>query len=256
MPMSHEALDLLLEIARCPNARYCLLERDRSHPCADIVLNQGSANPDDFQLPAPWDGDLEGAPMLFIGSNPAISYEEDHPTWSWPDEFIADFFSSRFGGGRKEWVKDGLYRLLKDGSHSKQWPRYWASVGQRAAEIMDQGVAVPGVDYAMTAIVRCKSSAELGVKKAWEECANRYLERTLLLSGARLIVCLGSIAAKSVRSMYDIPEGVNTYGPVQIGYSNRLFAFLPHPNARKRRTFFACFAHAELERLRQFIRRR
>ena len=53
-----------------------------------------------LQVPEPWSGDLEGAPILFLSSNPSISTAELYPRWKWPDEEIAGFFGRRFSGGR------------------------------------------------------------------------------------------------------------------------------------------------------------
>ena len=53
-----------------------------------------------LQVPEPWSGNLEHAPILFLSSNPSISTAELYPRWEWPDEEIADFFGRRFGGGQ------------------------------------------------------------------------------------------------------------------------------------------------------------
>lgn len=250
--LSDEARRLLLEIARCPIARTSLTSGGGDHPCAEIVLSQGAPGLEEHQTPEPWDGDLERAPILFVGSNPPIAPDEDHPTWTWPDDLVVDFHANRFAGGRREWVRDGLYVLRKDGAHDQVWARYWASVRARAAELLDRP-AIPGVDYALTAIVRCKSNAEFGVRKAVSACAARHGERTLALAGARVVVYLGKIAADALCAQFGIPRGATVYGPVQVGARRRYVAFLPHPNARKARTFSACCSAEELERLHQFV---
>ena len=45
----------------------------------------------------PWNGDLETAAVLFIASNPSISFDEDFPTATWEDERVVAFFADRFG---------------------------------------------------------------------------------------------------------------------------------------------------------------
>jgi len=70
----------LVTIARCPNLAACLDGGVPGHPCAAIVLNQwdGVSREERLgrwreahQLPEPWDGHLETAPILFVSSNPS-----------------------------------------------------------------------------------------------------------------------------------------------------------------------------------------
>lgn len=72
----------LVRVARCPNLAACLDDEAPDHPCATIVLNQWQGVPpserlarwrEAHQLPEPWDGHLENAPILFVSSNPSIS---------------------------------------------------------------------------------------------------------------------------------------------------------------------------------------
>jgi uracil-DNA glycosylase len=244
------AHDLLLEIAHCPVARGCLADPESGHPCARIVLSQRTTDIAEHHLPEPWDGDLAHAPLLFIGSNPSIDPAELNPTWTWPDDDVLDFYTHRFDGQRREWARDARYPLLKDGTHRRRGVSFWAAVRQRAAELLDH-VPQPGIDYAMCGVVRCKSVAEFGVREALNECAERYLERMLAASGARVIVGLGKIAGDALRRRYSIPGDARLHGPVMIGGRERVFAFLPHPNARVRRSFAACLAPEELSHLRE-----
>lgn len=85
--------DLLLRIARCPIVAHCLSEAGADHPCAAVVRSQRALHTGPHQTPAPWNGDLERAPLLFVGSNPSIDPDELHPTAEWPDELIVDFFA-------------------------------------------------------------------------------------------------------------------------------------------------------------------
>jgi len=47
-----------------------------------------------------------------------------------PDERVADYFAGRFGGGREEWIRQGIVGRLRDGEFStgRQWVRIWTSV--------------------------------------------------------------------------------------------------------------------------------
>lgn len=243
----HEASginELLLEIAHCPN-----FNAEKDNPCKTIVQTQPE---EDYQVPEPWSGDLENAPILFLSSNPSISMREKCPRNSWADDKIIDFFAHRFGGGREGWTKDGKYTLLDDGTYKLNWVRYWTAVRRRSAELLGNDVQ-PGIDYVVSEVVHCKSHNEVGVGGASQECSRRYLRRMVEQSGARVIVCLGDFARCAVCQIFNISKGINVSEPIKIGNRLRYFAFLPHPNARKTRSFSKCFSYAELEHLRSCL---
>jgi len=246
------APDRLLEIAHCPIARACLADPGSPHPCSRIVLSQRTTDPAQHHLPEPWDGDLVHTPLLFIGSNPSIDPAELNPTWTWPDVDVLDFYTHRFDSRRRKWTRDGRYPLLKDGTYRRRGVSFWAAVRKRAAELLDHQPQ-PGIDYVMCGVVHCKSVGEFGVREALEECAARYLGRMLAASGARVIVGLGKFAGDALRRQYAIPATDRLHGPVEIAGRERYVAFLPHPNARAKRSFAACLAPEELARLRRFV---
>lgn len=249
-------MDLLQEIAHCPNVEDCKAHPHSSHPCAAIVAVQDSLPLAAHQLPAPWSGHLEIAPILFLGSNPSITNEEENPVGSWSDEQIADFFTNQFGGGRKEWIRDGRYWLAKDGTHSNRPVAFWSAIRRRAAELMEVNVTVvqPGIDYCTSVVVHCKSRDEIGVAAAFDTCVGRYLARMVSQSGARIVVSLGVYAARAVRQTFDVPSDVKTFGPFEVGQNARMFTFLPHPAARSLPKMFANNLSAdELDRLRVFL---
>ncbi len=225
---------------------------DQEHPCREVVLTQRSTSVAEHQLPEPWSGHLEQAPILFLASNPSIAQEEEYPLGSWPDELVADFFRNRFGGGRKQWTRDERYTLRRDGTHYRRGVQFWASVRYRAGELLGR-VATPGVDYVLSEVVHCKSVAEKGVWEALDECAGRYLRRVVEHAVARVVVGLGGRADYAVRRQFRLPEGKAVCGPVRVGRRDRYFTFLPHPNARKPRTFEKCLPPKELRRLREVL---
>lgn len=255
-PMPHDcersstSRRLLLEIAHCRNIDLCLRSGDSSHPCYEIVRSQRVDRASDFQCPEPWNGRIETAPILFISSNPSISDIEQHPTLTWSDQGIVDYFSNRFGHGHKLWIKDGRYTLLNDDSYSGS-VAFLASVRQRAAELLDRPAAdvMPGVDYALAEIVRCKSRSETGVSAAAAECSSRYLRQTMEVSGAKLMACLGKTAERAMREFIGVDSKERVIGPVDVGGRPRLVAFLPHPNSRGVSTF-RTFMPEALEQLR------
>jgi hypothetical protein len=202
-------------------------------------------------VPEPWSGNLKTAPILFLGSNPSIStsdlpdYKEKYPRWSWTDSEIEDFFSNRFGEGKEPWIKDGIYTLLENGNHKKNYVRYLASIRKRTEEILGRK-AVPGEDYVNSEVIHCKSKKEHGVKDASETCIKLYLRRLIAESGAKVIVCLGSFAEGAVRNEFGIS---GTSEIISIGKNER-FIFLPHPNARKSRKF----SLTDIQRIREFMK--
>jgi hypothetical protein len=246
---------LLLEISRCAIALECLADPHSDSPCAAIVASQKSSDGGDrpFQVPEPWSGDLTKAFILFVASNPSISWEEQYPNLSWSDPYLIDYFMNRFGGGREEWIQGGSRGLRVDGSYSKG-TAFWRFVRNRAQELL-QREPKPGIDYALTEVVRCKSENETGVDSAADVCSERYLERTIAAARAPVVVILSSWAKVKICSLLNLDSiGVNQIlGPVEIGGRERLLAFLPHSNARVARTF-ATFSCRDLEQLRLFIR--
>lgn len=87
---------------------------------------------------------------------------------------ITDYFSNRYGGGRKQWTREGKQSLLKDGSYAEKTSHFRAEVAARAGELLGRK-ARAGIDYVLTEVVHCKSKAETGVKEARDECVARYL---------------------------------------------------------------------------------
>lgn len=243
---------LLYEIARCPHAQFCLKNPSFEHPCREIVLSQSSSALDDYQVPEPWSGHLEQAPILFLSSNPSIGYIEDYPRWSWSDDAINDYFNNRFGGGSRVWIKDGTKALQHDGKYSRS-VRFWIEIRQRAIELLQRNV-IPGIDYALTEIVHCKSYGETGVIQAKKQCVPSYLRRVLEKAAARVIVVLGKQAEHTIQTEFNIPDKVKLFETTKISGQEKLIAFLPHPNARMVRSFSKCLAHHELEKLREFLR--
>ncbi len=251
-------MDLLHEIARCPNIQQWLTSPQGNNPCSQIISVQHSSHPqslDQHQVPEPWSGDIQHAPILFLSSNPSIDEREDDereefPLWSWQDEWIEDFFTHRYKGGRKQWIENGTRYLQLNGSRGKS-VSFWSHVRNRAKELLESDVD-DGVDYVLAEVVHCKSRRETGVEAALSECAKRYLRRVVELSGAKVIVILGKHAKKAVRDEFSIPDG-NMFGPLQIGKRQRYIAFLPHPNAHESRTFETRFDKERLQELRAFL---
>jgi hypothetical protein len=244
--------DLLIEIARCPVVQSCLNDGCVDHPCNAIVQLQHSESFTEHQVPEPWSGRITESPLLFVSSNPSISENDVFPTGDWSNDHIIDFFNNRFGGGRQQWIKGGTKGLRTDGNYGKV-TMFWAGIRRRAMELLQRDVT-PGTDYALTEVVHCKSKSEHGVAEALAHCTSRYLQRVLGAAHALVVIVLGSRARQVMISEFDIPNGVNVYGPTEICGKQRLVTFLPHPNARMQRTFKACLSNRELAKIREFMR--
>ena len=224
-----EYRQLLIEIARCPIAlKIRTRAHEGGHPCSIIVDSQPTSS---FQLPEPWSGKLDVAPVLFLSSNPSIDESERYPDLTWTEDQTNDFFHNRFGA-TAGWVRNGLNTLQKDGSFSRNWVRFWAAARSRAAELLEKERALitPGLDFALTEVVHCKSRNEVGVKEAQEFCSKRYLDRILSVSAAKVIVVFGQSAKDVVvnqlsRSMRPLFDGERNL----FAQEQRMIVFLAHP---------------------------
>jgi hypothetical protein len=184
--------ELLLRIARCPAIAAALAG---GHPCSAIVAAQQVAERD-RQVPEGWAGNLSGARVAFVSSNPSISQPgpgqsadqvEPSPTASSSDDQIVEFIGRRFDQTvqPRPWVRDDR-SLLRDGTYWRRPTRFWVAIRARARELLGED-ADPAGNYVMTEVVHCKSRHEIGVAAAARTCAQRYLEDILRLSAAPLI---------------------------------------------------------------------
>lgn len=244
---------LLHEITHCPEMLHCLKGVDSGYPCSKIVNLQGSTSITEHHLPEPWSGEIDKASILFISSNPSISDQEIFPTGSWTDERIYDYFHNRFGDGDQEWIINGTKSLRKDGSHGRA-TMFWAGVKARAKELLERD-PVPGLDYALTELVHCKSKQELGVPEALDQCVSRYFQKVLAVSTAKVIVGLGNLAKGVIHSEYKLHGDKSLYGPLPFLGKHRMVALLPHPNARMVRSFEKILSEDELKLLRLFVKK-
>jgi hypothetical protein len=226
---------LLLEIADCQIVSDIRSGNVSGHCCQTIVNSQKQTM---FQRPEPWVGQIDRAPILFISSNPSFDEEEHFPDSNaekWRPELVVDFFQNRFTSPAG-WVK-GLKVLHADGSYSKSWVRFWASARARAAEALQKKkkAVIPGVDFALTEVVHCKSKSEIGVNEAQDFCSARYLERILSVAAARVLIVYGVPAREMACRAFGLrgheTTNCNLLDPVLIGRTLRMVVFLPHPNA-------------------------
>ncbi len=206
--------ELLLEVARCPNVRRCFDSSRSQHVCSKVVAAQRTGR-ETFHLPEPWNGEIETAPLLFVSWNPSWNPDERFPTEEWTDTEIARFFRQRF-------------------QHTGQRSQTWREIRGIAEHLLGREPR-PGVDYAITDVVRCKSRKGEGASEALTECSSRYLRRTLDASGARVIVALGRDARRVMADHFGVPAAVGACVPVSRERRERVLVLLGAPGSAQPR---------------------
>jgi hypothetical protein len=217
---------LMQEIARCPIVAKC--KAGEAHPCSTVVAVQKDVPLADHQVPEPWTGHLGTAVLVFVSSNPSISEAEAYPRWSDGAPQIAAYFDDRFEGGPGQ-VRNGVYGPLKAGGWSRKATRYWAWCRARAAELMP--APRPGVDYALTEVVHCKSHREIGVKAARDFCSSRYLPPILdTAASAAVVAVVGAQALPGVNAALGLSLSTrDRYAHAGGGTLDRHVVFFDHP---------------------------
>lgn len=200
---------LITQIARC-----CEVEKaktDDDHPCRKIVEYQSKElGITDFQLPEPWNGNIDTAEILFISSNPSINKDEHYPTDNWCNNDITDFFTARF-----------------ENMHKSKYSRYWHSIFKWAGWILlnkqsdeklsETELASIRSKIAVTEVVHCKSKSEYGVKECARYCTHKWLDKVLTAFNGNIIVVVGRAARGCLKD---------------YAFGNKHIAFIPAPNAR------------------------
>lgn len=217
--------NLLADITRCT-----LLEKCKSGgggPCSTIVAVQDDVPLAAHQVPEPWTGRLDLARIVFVGSNPSIDPLEDYPVWDDQTDAIRRYFVERFDGGPGQ-IKDGRYSPSRDGGWGGA-VRFWSSVRQRAFELLPD--AVPGLDYALTEVVHCKSRGEIGVAEARSTCAERFFPSIVeQATSADVFVVFGVHAARALAELFGIVlDSGQRLAEVEVGGRRRFVVYLDHP---------------------------
>jgi hypothetical protein len=248
--------NLLIAITRCPVVDLC--QSGSAHSCSAIVRSQAGQDAGKFQVPEPWSGHIATAPILFVSSNPSIDPKEAYPTATWSNHERDDFFANRFEATPEPWVDSRMRPRLAPTDPATWRPkgtRFWWAARARATELLTRS-AVAGDDFALTEVVHCKSSGEVGVDDAQEECVRRWLKPVVEASGSRVVVLLGAHAKAAFSGLYPIVAGMAYSGPLMLEGRERLVLQLPHPNARERRANCAPLSAPQLASAREFLRAR
>lgn len=285
---TNSEINLAISIARCEALAAAI--NNQSHPCHKVVSYQ--KNSDDRHIPEPWFGNLSGARVLFISSNPSIDESdgedgENYPRANWPDEKIGQWFTRRvdqtwdevpvtFRNSRHKdfnWrCKDGEYR----GVGSSNAPQNtWNNLHKVAQQILGEK-ADPSLNYALTEIVHCKSPRAIGVPEASQACSQRWLPALIEEArNAECVVFLGANVRPWVKENFaksiskDFGRAVTTGGShvakqdsFVAEWSNSdgstrqiVFCFLPHPtsSAKGGRTFETRYGSLATQVLGQIV---
>lgn len=242
---------LFWEIVRCPNLVGAMLG---SGDCAKVVRAQAETG----RVPAPWVGRLETAPILFISPDPGFDRRELSPTAEWNDRAIEEFYFRRRDGSPPPRVAPPS--VLRPDDARVRAVTFWSEVRACAAELLDRprSEVQPGVDFALTEVVHCRSSSDEGRAAAAPQCARRYLERILAASAARVVIGFGDEVRAQLHRVMGTPspapsEWPALAGPLDVKGRTRVFAFLPEPDSTSSRTPSRFLSPQGLATLRRFL---
>jgi hypothetical protein len=250
--VASDGSSLLSQITHCAVAERCL--NGEHLACSAIVRSQAARTPQDFQVPEPWSGHIDRAPILFVSSNPSIDRTEEYPARDWDDARRADFFAGRFDQRPVPWIDDKMRPLLAT-TPSRRRDRgvpFWFAARARATELLERP-AKPGRDFVLTEVVHCKSESEHGVANAFPQCVQTWLRPVIRLAAARVIVLFGAYARRAFDDVYRIPPGAPLTGPRDLEGSDRIVIQLPHPNARGQKANCHPLAPGQLETVRSHL---
>lgn len=209
---------LLLEIARCKEVDN--VYKGEFSCCSDIVNSQ-EVEQKDFQLPEPWRGYIDKAKILFVGINPGIRENKysEYPRKRWSDKKIEKYFVNYSTEEMKRRVDSN----------------YWNGCEKLAKELMPGREPRPGIDYALTEGVHCKSTKENeSVTKAHEKCSKKYLGRIIEVSAAKVIVCLGKKPREAFVKLFELNEDERVPRSICYPFGNRKVVFLTHPSPQNK----------------------
>jgi hypothetical protein len=111
--------------------------------------------------------------------------------------------------------------------------------------------ASPGVDFSLTEVVRCKSNGGVGVRRAAATCTSMYLQRTLSLSPASVIVALGAYPRRTLSSLAGISCDLGLTPVRDLAGRDRLVVAVGHPTGPEPRR--GVLTPTELDRVRQAV---
>lgn len=213
--------------------------------CNALYNSQQCASIADFQIPEPWNGDIENVPILFVGLNPGFLDVELYPKLGNPywlqanggfDEAkVEDFFEHRFNS-RHQYVKYPNRTKIAPEEYKRLRGRtFWGYVKSIADKILNRE-SNPGVDFAITEIVHCKSKDISCIhSKCYDKCFDQHFNNILSIAqNLQYIVVLGSPTRDRMSKYFGISPVVKYkwYYNVKLNDKTINIIFIDHNAAR------------------------
>lgn len=212
--------DIILDIARCKEIKEAY--ENSNHACNKVVAVQKNVV-NSIQCPEAFNGHIDQAEFLIVGSNPAyISWESDDvickrkgikrfPSQNDNDKYICDFYYNRFleeSGEERKFVSERFLTICEKIA-------YWSDVE------VDKELSLESVKQkyrskiAFTEIVHCKSNKEEGVSEACNKCVEKYFKRILNLffanSTKKTIILCGDKVQKLLSNNIEVVQILKEY---------------------------------------------
>ena len=190
--------NLFREIIDCPRVM------SASGPCSSIISLQNRCS---FQVPEPWNGDIENAKILILGLNPALDIAELFPSYDcsgawnvmcakgykWTDPVVETFFEDRYSaccppcGLQYADVNANPVKILSKSCVYKTAKNpFWKTVIAYASAVTKSSCAIN--DLVFSDCIHCKSSNGAGCDNSVKNnCMNKYFQRVMsvfITSGA------------------------------------------------------------------------
>lgn len=193
--------NLFWEIIDCPRVM------SASGPCSSIISLQNRCN---FQVPEPWNGDIENAKILILGLNPALDVAELFPSYDlcsgawnvmcakgykWTDPVVEKFFEDRYSacstqcGLRYKYADvnaDPVKILSKSCVYKTAKNPFWKTVIAYASAVTNNKCEIK--DLVFSDCIHCKSSNGAGCGISVKNiCMKNYFQRVIsvfITSGA------------------------------------------------------------------------
>lgn len=191
--------NLFREILDCPRVM------SSSGQCSSIISLQNSCN---FQVPEPWNGDIENAKILILGLNPALDVAELFPSYDlcsgawnvmcakgykWTDPVVETFFEDRYSACcpqcRLQYADvnaNPVKILSKSCVYKSAKNPFWKMVIAYASAVTKSSCAIN--DLVFSDCIHCKSSNGAGCGISVKNiCMKKYFQRVMsvfITSGA------------------------------------------------------------------------
>ena len=191
--------NLFREIIDCPRVM------SASGQCSSIISLQNRCN---FQVPEPWNGDIENAKILILGLNPAFDIAELFPSYDlcsgawnvmcakgykWTDPVVETFFEDRYSaccpqcGLQYADVNANPVKILSNSCVYKTAKNpFWKTVIEYASAVTNNICEIE--DLVFSDCIHCKSSNGAGCDNSVKNnCMNKYFQRVMsvfITSGA------------------------------------------------------------------------